>query len=120
MGKLLDPDPGDVIDRVSILLLKILHAGPSQTIGWQDELTHLRTTYPLMLTDTLLNALGVAAINGCVWEREEWIRDNAKMENERVDWALCGEIAVKTRRLNDRKAEILRDLNGGRVEKLFL
>lgn len=116
MGKLLDPDPGDVIDRASILALKLIHAqGNIGTDAWETELGSLTSAYPNILTPTMIQALYVAAINGCVWEREEVIRNSEGYTVEAL-----GDLALGTRRLNDRKAAILQDLNGGRKEKLFL
>lgn len=116
---LLNPSPADMIDRVTILSLKIekgLVEG-KPVAHWEEErgklvdhLVHL----PLDLAKGARVAEcvhSVAAINALIWHREEeirrWIPDLLDPEYQESP-RMIAELAAGTRKLADRRHDLLR------------
>lgn len=121
MSRLHNPGPGEILDRLTILALKITHGrltGISLT-HWEDELhaliaisggiLHLgsekdRTTY--------VHQLELAAVNGALWQEEDELRRLRLIAQAYEGWtgetARCG---LRIQQLNDRRAELVTLIN---------
>ena len=107
--------PGDVIDRLSVLTLKIYHKGER----YEREFAVLtRNAKGIVEGPDRLDALALAAINGELWGHEDQIRRFReqltaadRMDPDPRDVA---RIAIEIQELNDRRQELVTRLNGDR------
>lgn len=120
MGKLFEPGLGEVVDRLSILSLKIAHGRLRKR-----DVAHfvLETTQLLQreYENRVIHSIGVApmmelaAVNGALWQKTDDLRRAAKgwetpaaSHDEAVDTAVLG---IEILRLNDRRAELVAHIN---------
>jgi hypothetical protein len=90
---------GDILDRYSIVLLKIEHNPDSpyhetEWVALQAEMCHLRNIYPNVELDMLLDYC--KQINGQIWDLEADIRKGA-LDNDLPE---VGRRAIMIRRIN--------------------
>ena len=105
--------PGDVIDRLSVLTLKIHHKGER----YEREFGVLSgNAKGIVEGPDRLDALALAAINGELWGHEDQIRrfreqltDDERMDPDPRDVA---RIAIEIQELNDRRQQLVTKLNG--------
>lgn len=123
---LLTPSPADVIERLTILELKILH-GELQ----EKDVEHFRAEKQALIEH--LGGLGrmpgefvvpLAIINALIWTREDRVRDLIREHevNQFPTLPEIGELALGTRKLGDRRHAILKEIDASfgieRKEKL--
>jgi hypothetical protein len=103
---------GDVVDRVTILLLKAARiADPGKHANIQEELRGLRMAWAAAgLAD--LESLGswerLCEVNGALWDVEDQLREH---ERNRDFGPLFVERARSVYRLNDERAALKRQIN---------
>ena len=90
---------GDVLDRYSIILLKLEHKPDfpyheQERIAMQEEMCRLRSKYPDVDLDLFLNHC--KEINGKIWELEADIRKGA-LDNDLPE---VGRRAIMIRKIN--------------------
>ncbi len=103
---------GDVVDKVSILLLKAQHiTEPEKAANIQRELAELRTGWqeaghPPM--EALESWAGLCEINGKLWAVEDELRAMERAQNFSDDFVAA---ARSVYFLNDRRAAFKREIN---------
>lgn len=123
---LLNPNPGEIIDRLTILELKITAAGKkgisavhfeAEKLGLEDRLEHFKACLcedfcmddaglDKKLTEIAQNHNALAAVNSLLWQAEDDVR--ATREEEALKLAsLCKRIA----KWNDTRAQHIAILN---------
>lgn len=122
--RLLNPNPGECVDRQTILELKITAAVEKKIWAkpWGDECNaiqdYLEKNWLMIAPKTLQHDYDslykeLKRINGELWKLEDEIRELAKKE---LTWAngekdRVVEIALLIPKLNDERAEAVRKLN---------
>ncbi len=134
MTRLLNPSPGEIFDRLSILELKINAAEKKRldASNFQAE--------KAMLEDALLtwtgwlkednvdeetrdkiaqHRNGLAAVNALLWDAEDQVRELPEEEMSKL-----AQLAKRICKLNDRRAELVRGLGilygaGNQQEKIY-
>lgn len=116
--RLIDPGPGDILDRLTILALKIVYgkqAGRSVDL-WGVEYAALCNR----VADAawIARLLELAAVNGALWQAEDEMRrlrqpfetPGIAQSSDRLvqDVASCG---ARIQTLNDRRAELITLIN---------
>ncbi len=126
MARLINPGTGDVLDRLSILSLKILHAGylaGKDVDHFRNErnalLTQIRAGNSFSLWIDEYQQLG--AVNAALWYAEDELRAlRNRPEERRAQWAgfsdktfwqEAGECAFKIQSLNDERARLIDTIN---------
>lgn len=128
--RLLDPGPGEVWDRLTILSLKIVHKGIEgrQTDHWQRErdtlISHaggidLRSLHDGSQAhrERIRVLLDLGAVNAALWQREDDLRRMRDEVNPDERWTgRVTHTAMAIQQLNDRRAELVTLINhqGGR------
>ncbi len=126
--RLINPSPGELLDRKTILLLKIEAGGRRQldVAHFQQELELIEAA----LADWLrrnpaadrraCDELGseLAEVNRKLWDAEDEVRALPRSETERL-----AELAKRIPELNDRRSELVQRVNRlfrvSQVEKLY-
>ena len=113
--RLLNPDPGEMYDRLTILAWKIeeamLQEKESMTINFQKEFNDL--LHKLKLPEKTRPMLQLASVNGLL--REDMNRLEFFVNSrERLNAGLVGERIVK---LNKRRASLVAKINGRAVSQ---
>ncbi len=119
MSRLINPGTGDIVDRLTILSLKILHGGLAGKAT--DHFERERNALLPMLNGKNTtaswyeHALGLHAVNSALWQAEDEMRVFRKGDRPEAnpDWtyrdvALC---AFKIQDLNDRRAQLISIIN---------
>lgn len=116
MGRLVNPGLGDLIDRLTILALKIVH-GEDRGRDVKPFITEREALLkqlgadasPLAATGaTLIMELG--AVNAALWQAEDQVR--ALRGGRSVGGLPDGvELAFRIQALNDRRSELIDELN---------
>src|SRR5258708_2873157 len=118
--RLVDPGPGELSGRLSILALKIAHGTQAD-----KDVTHFVTERNALLVQLRQAApkagieqfFDLAAVNGMLWYAEDELREHRKsfgfgMGNVIPDEAVVIiKIAFRIQALNDRRADLVRQLN---------
>jgi hypothetical protein len=128
MTRLLTPSPGEVLDRVTILDLKILafekksmdatrFKAERQSLqaymddwkqGLREDMGHLSTQQRSERWNKIgERTTGLVAVNSLLWDAEDQVRATGELELLKLG-ALCLRIA----KLNDSRAALVRELNG--------
>lgn len=118
--RLINFGAGEIVDRLTILSTKILYgsAARKETKHWLDERNVLLT----MLRGRELNgswfplALDLAAVNAALWRAEDDLRgyrqDNeAGLADKAALWEDAAKCAFRCQELNDRRAELIEQIN---------
>jgi hypothetical protein len=104
--------PGELIDRIGILQLKVRHAvNPSHKAGLQHELDALLAAREPLGTSGQLDQLDreLAHVNEQLWHAEDAIRACEARRDFGPDFV---QIASDIYRLNDRRCELRRQVDG--------
>ncbi len=119
--RLLNPSPGEVLDRITILELKITAAGkkeinPSRFIAEKTQLDELLQTWTQWLkedhvSETVWDTIAMernslVAVNTLLWVAEDEIRVLPEDELAKI-----GEVGLRIHKLNDSRADIVRRLS---------
>lgn len=109
---------GDVVDRVSVLGLKIFHHGPKSE--WVREHAALvkDPKLEILVRPTLrVAAIALAAVNGVIWGLEDQIRAfRVKVEaDDPPNPADVAHVGMQIQAENDHRQEFVTQLNGGDV-----
>ena len=117
---LLNPGPGDLLDRLTILARKIVER--PERADFQKEFDEIAE----MVFQLSVNAKGgaiiiLAAINAALWQREDEIRRFKILSStvEGFDFPRAARVAFEIQDLNDRRAELVAEINGTEGEKLY-
>ena len=116
--KLVNPGAGDISDRLTLLALKI-YSGQEQGI----DVAHFETERAALLTkihSRTLNGkwfdavLELGAVNALLWHTEDDLREiraRAVNVSTKEDYQEGGRIAFRIQGLNDRRAELVSQIN---------
>lgn len=124
MGRLHNPGPGEILDRLTILALKIVYGTQAgrDTTHWKAEQETLADTFWLGTPGTLtvrvrgLQWMELAAVNAAIWQaedemrgyRDSFIGDAPIPQDTQIAAGLCG---CRIQYLNDRRAELVTLIN---------
>lgn len=114
MGKLHEPGPGEILDRLTILALKIVHGKLVGVDGrhWGAEFTALEERYGQKV-DALLS---LAAVNAALWQAEDTMREvrahyGAAGHDRTFTDRHAADVGMRIQQLNDRRAELVTLIN---------
>ena len=121
MGRLTNPGIGDIVDRLTILSLKIL-SGTEQgkdTAHWRNEQVILLSQIRARTLDGpwFPLALDLAAVNGMLWHAEDDLRALRQIdlaqdsEATRQGEATAARTGFRIQELNDRRAGLIESIN---------
>ena len=112
-GRLMNPGPGELCDRMSVLTLKLLHKPSDEYRREFEEI--------IMATAALFRAsafqvedlLALAAVNGELWGHEDQIRHMRAREGLAlpIDEQLLLRVGMEIQELNDRRAQLIAEIN---------
>lgn len=109
--RLMNPGLGELLDRLSILELKLAHGGGEQfeeerKAILQQVLPQWNTVMPpgFVLYSTL------AAVNAAIWQGEDALRDRRDSMSFAKTISESAFLAHKIQALNDRRAELIREI----------
>ncbi len=112
MSRLHDPGPGEILDRLTILALKIQHgwAAGKPVAHWEAE--HAALYSQVLSHMGTAPVLELAAVNVKLWEAEDelraWRRAPSNLDDEMHATITC---AFRIQELNDRRAELVTLIN---------
>ncbi len=110
---LVNPTVGDISDRLTILALKRLHGtNDGHHVGHFDR--EWAALHTMVKARTLNGAwfelvLELAAVNAELWKLTDLMR--AVEEDSEVDYREAGNIGLQILHLNDRRAELVQQIN---------
>lgn len=110
MSRLINPGLGDLLDRLTILALKILHKGAQD--HWVRERNALLAKVNgrgghAGVTEALLE---LAAINAALWQATDDLRPYVGTQID-VHRAVAGVLGLQILTLNDRRAALVDQIN---------
>jgi hypothetical protein len=116
MPRLVNIGAGEIVDRLTILALKILYAGQQSKPADHFEqernalLTQLRgrTTMNGMWFE---HALTLGAVNGALWQTEDKIREIRSHDPNSGLMESAGQIGCRIQELNDQRARLIETIN---------
>jgi len=112
MSRLHNPGPGEILDRLTILALKIVHgqmAGRDIThwVEERDALDNLKVP-----NIPILRVVELAAVNGALWQAEDDLRrERTATEHYVSQTAVIAQTAIRIQQLNDRRAALVSLIN---------
>ena len=113
--KLHDPGPGEILDRLTILALKIVHGGQAgrDTTHWEYEREQL---YALLVAPKgviTLQLVEIAAVNAALWQAEDELRAwrRGDLMGDEANARGVGACGMRIQQLNDRRAELVTLIN---------
>jgi len=113
-GRLLNPGPGELADRLSVITLKLFH---KSTAAYLEERGQLILAIAEALRDSAFqfeDYLALAAINGELWAFEDRIRAfRAATKPLELDEREVLDVALGIQVLNDQRAALIAKINGG-------
>ena len=126
MGRLIGYGTGEIVDRLSILALKIQLGKPEETLHFRDERSALLNK---LGEQAHVGALGnitisrddhkttlwrvffdLSTINGMLWRAEDDLRSNRNCTEADRLLGIAG-IAYEIQHLNDQRARCIREIN---------
>lgn len=115
MARLINYGTGDVLDRLTILALKVLHYGAAGK-DTQHLLDERNALLPKVMTVNLTKAalealLELGAVNGVIWGATDALRPYALQGWEAGEETRIAELGVQIMRLNDRRAHLIDTIN---------
>lgn len=123
MSRLTDLGPGEVLDRLTILSLKIVHGRQKGIVTglWEQERDKLLQLWPDLAPKGIMAAhyLELAAVNAALWQAEDHIRDLMEGYNHSTGGVPGGEpimmqaghVGFRIAKLNDRRVELVNLIN---------
>lgn len=113
-GRLLNPGPGELADRLSVLTLKVFH---KSTAAYLEERDAVVLAIAEALRETAFqfeDFLALAAINGELWAFEDRIRAfRADPKPAELDEHEVLRVAMGIQELNDQRAALIAKINAG-------
>jgi hypothetical protein len=125
--RLMEPSPGETIDRMTILVLKIKHSDRQEFRDEKESLHKYLASKTWVIPNELHQELDT--INTKLWSLEDRQREllpkvESDMEEESNDFHQFARNAIVIVNLNDARAETVRKINVAcgidSVEKLFV
>lgn len=119
MSRLHNPGPGEILDRLTILALKVTY-GKLAGIGtahWTEEQTALAdqlwNTPPGAGASRIRGVqwMELAAINAALWQAEDNLRRERDTQAYVSQSVVIAQIAITIQKLNDRRAELVTLIN---------
>ena len=112
-GRLLNPGPGELCDRLSVLSLKLLHKPDDRYRQEYDEIIAATAALFGASAFKVDDILALAAVNGELWGHEDQIRHMRAREVQAlsIDEPLLLRVAMEIQELNDRRAELIAGIN---------
>lgn len=118
MSRLVNPGLGDVLDRLSILSLKILHGefAKKDVTHWKVERSQLQPQVNARSNGAWFQfALDLAAVNSALWHAEDEMRviraDEPTPESQPGTMMRAGVVAIRIQELNDQRAALVGAIN---------
>ncbi|MDE2106838.1 MAG: hypothetical protein KGL39_57010 [Patescibacteria group bacterium] len=107
--RLINFGPGEAADRLSILVLKILHANGSPIDHFEKERAALLVMVKgrNSLARWFEYYIELAAVNAEVWRLNDELRSLGEVE----DFVSAGKTAIEQQQLNDRRAQLIELIN---------
>lgn len=118
--------PGEILDRLTILALKILHGGDAgrETTHWEAEARHLEELLSARLDlqrairprdrEIASRALTLGAVNSVIWyvedELRRWRREGCG-PCDGVQAMTVAMLGLRAQALNDRRAALIHEIN---------
>lgn len=118
MSRLVNLGPGEICDRLTILMLKILYA--RQAGKPVEHFEQERNALLVMLRGRELNAgwfeqvLGLGSVNAALWQEEDALRDLRPKKDPLPPWdpvVTARDIAFRIQELNDTRAALIEAIN---------
>lgn len=117
--RLVNYGTGEVLDRLSILGLKLVYGGLQgrDTKHFRDERNALLPKINAangLAGITLEHYLELAAVNAALWQAEDRLREYRKADGAQEKWFDYREVALQAfeiQQLNDRRAELISLIN---------
>lgn len=120
MPRLVNIGVGEIVDRLTILALKILYAG--QQGKTLDHFEQERNALLTMLRGRTLNGawfehiLSLGAVNGALWQTEDALRgyradDKGGVVAKEALWEDAANCAFRIQELNDQRAGLVEAIN---------
>lgn len=117
--RVLNPGPGEIVDRLTIVARKLLTGGGDGRGGKETErrvfeeeqrdlVEALYKTQFNNIHDFTLQLTMLAAVNAEIWENENKLR--GLRDNAVVPTVIAG-IAMRSQEMNDRRAELVKKIN---------
>lgn len=124
MGRLLNPRLGELLDRLTILRLKILHGAPQPGSGALDHFRMEEAQINMLLdrmgypndNDVLLCAVKLQQCNAKLWELEDEMAEFSKVDGwgdkytDNVAFAIAN-TAVEIWRMNQERNRLIYEIN---------
>jgi len=112
--RLMQPSPGELIDRMTILVLKIKHSDRQEFRDEKESLHKYLASKDWVIPNELHQEL--STINTKLWSLEDEQRQliskaESDVEEESNDFHQFSRNAIKIVRLNDARAETVRKIN---------
>lgn len=122
MARLINPGTGDLLDRLSILSLKLLYGQQAgkETKHFRDERNAVLTKINAAdrFTGPVVEAgFELAAVNAALWQAEDELRGYAR-NAANTNPSIVAECAFRIQSLNDRRAELISLINANTGENL--
>lgn len=113
MSRLVNPGLGDVLDRLSILSLKILHGefARRDVTHWKTERAQLLPQVHARTGGSWFSpALELAAVNSALWHAEDDLR-KYRSEPDYMNNTSVITVAFRIQELNDQRAQLIGQIN---------
>lgn len=111
MARLTNLGPGDLLDRLTILALKILHKGERDHWGAERAALLAKLASREVGGKALEGLLALAAVNAALWAREDELRTYRDAGGDVGRLAAAGEVGLEIQRLNDQRAQLIDQIN---------
>ena len=111
--RLIDYGLGEVLDRLSILALKISYAGDAGKPV--DHFTRERAKLLVQATTRVSGRVfecyaELAVVNARLWQSEDALRELRRTSGSGADWPTVGQLAFEIQALNDRRAALVAEI----------
>lgn len=121
MTRLINFGLGEIVDRLTILALKIRHTEDS--LAFQSERDQLVALIKPHTAETVTEWADLASVNNQLWQAEDKMRGyrERKLHLTTHDHFDVSDVAMQIQEFNDHRAELIRSINlsqgDGHVEK---
>lgn len=112
MTRLINFGLGEIVDRLTIVALKMQH-GVGEVGPWQHERQELISLIKPHTADTVPEWADLAAVNNQLWHAEDIMRGYRERKHHLTTTELfdVAESAMRIQELNDERAELIRSIN---------
>lgn len=115
--RLMEPGMGELLDRLSILELKLAHGGEDHFAAEREQVLTAASTLMDSLDAParpwgrlLVKYAQLAAVNAALWQGEDELRDMRTCLGNPEAVTASGFLAHKIQALNDRRSELAREI----------